>query len=309
VVMLAPRRRARNAEGRMPLGDHLRELRHRVIVAAFAVVAGTIAGWFLARPTMMHFIINPLAADSAKGHQVTLIYTTVASAFNIQVKVAVYIGVVLASPVWIYQLWAFITPGLTRKERRYSLVFMGFAVPLFLSGVTVAVLVFPKVVSFGAAFALNGTRNYPDFETVITLAFRLVVALGTAFLLPLFLVGLNLVGFLPGRTLGKHWRIAVFIAFLFAAVVSPSPEASQMIILALPLVGLYVISVAISLFNDRRKARRLAAADPFADGEYRATPLDDLDPALVEPGTPGYGTEPGYRPEPVERLGGLDDIT
>jgi sec-independent protein translocase protein TatC len=308
VAVLLTRRRGRNPEGRMPLGDHLRELRRRVIIAAFAIVAGTIAGWFLARPTMMHFIINPLAANNAKGHQVTLIYTTVASAFNIQVKVAVYIGVVLACPVWIYQLWAFVTPGLTRKERRWSLAFMGIAVPLFLAGVTVAVLVFPKVVSFGADFALDGTKNFPDFETVITLAFRLVVALGTAFLLPLFLVGLNLVGFLPGRTLGKHWRIAVFVAFLFAAVVSPSPDASQMIILALPLIGLYVISVLIALFNDRRKARRLAAEDPFADGDYRAVPLDDLDPALAERNA-GYRPDEDYRPEPIERPGSLDDIT
>ncbi len=305
MVMTVPRRRARNPDGRMPLGEHLRELRRRVIVSAFAIVAGTIAGWFLAKPTMTHFIINPLAADSAKGHQVTLVYLTVASAFNIQVKVAVYIGVVLASPVWIYELWAFVTPGLTRKERRYSLAFMAFAVPLFLCGVTVAVLVFPKVVSFGAAFALKGTQNFPDFETVITLAFRMVVALGTAFLLPLFLVGLNMIGFLPGRTMGKHWRIAVFVAFLFAAVVSPSPEASQMIILALPLVGLYAISVAVALFNDRRKARRIAAALD----DYQPTPLEDLDPALVDGGEPGYRPEPAYEPEPVERPGNLDDIT
>ena len=303
------RRRGRNPEGRMPLGEHLRELRRRVITCAFAIVLGAVVGWLLANPLMTHFIINPLhRATAHSSSPVQLTNTGVASAFNIRVKVAVYIGVVVASPVWIYQLWAFVTPGLTRKERRYSLSFMAFAVPLFLAGVAVAVTIFPKVVAFGSDFAVKGTLNLPDFENVITLAFRLIVALGTAFLMPLFLVGLNMVGFLPGRTMGRHWRIAVFIAFLFAAVVSPSPDASQMIILALPLIGLYVISVAIALFNDRRKARRRAAEDPFRDGDYQTVPLDDLDPALTGAGS-GYQGEERYDPEPLDRPGALDDIT
>ncbi len=137
----------------------------------------------------------------------------------------------ISSPVWLYELWAFITPGLTKKERRTSLWFVAFAVPLFLSGVWVAILVLPKAVAFGAEFALEGSLNQPDAGTVITFAGRLILALGVAFLLPLFLVGLNLMGIVSGRVMGKHWRIAVFFAFLFAAIVSPSPDAVQMIIM------------------------------------------------------------------------------
>ena len=181
---------------------------------------------------------------------------------------------VISSPVWIYQLWAFVTPGLTRKERRYSLTFVAFAVPLFLGGVALAILILPKAILIGSDFGLKGTVSYLDAGTVITFATRLIIALGTGFLTPLFLVGLNLMGFLSGKTLGKHWRIAVFIAFLFAAIVSPSPDATQMIILALPLILLYVISVFICLFNDRRR-RRSREADPiFGLDPDQPSPLD-----------------------------------
>jgi sec-independent protein translocase protein TatC len=273
VVVTAPRRRSKNAEGRMALREHLAELRRRVVISALAVVLGAVAGWFLAQPTMERFIIEPLAEASKHGPTVTGTYRGIADAFNIQVKVAVYIGFVLSSPVWLYQMWAFVTPGLTRKERRYSLWFVAFAVPLFLCGVGLAVFIFPKAVTFGAYFSLEGTLNQPDFSSIVTLAFRLIVALGTAFLTPLFLVGLNLMGFLSGRALGRHWRIAVFIAFLFAAIVSPSPEASQMILMALPLVGLYVVSVFICLFNDRRRERRAAADPVYGLADDESSPL------------------------------------
>ncbi len=258
----------------MALREHLAELRRRVVRAAIALALGTLIGWFLAKPVMQNFIVDPVIKATAGDHPVQLNYVTVAAAFNIQVKVAVYIGLVISSPIWIYQLWAFITPGLTRKERRYSLWFVAFAVPLFLCGVALAVLVLPKAISIGSDFALKDTVSLPDAETVITFATRLIIALGTAFLTPLFLVGLNLMGFLSGRVMGSHWRIAVFISFLFAAIVSPSPDAVQMIVLALPLILLYVISVLIALYNDRRK-RRTAEQDPvYGLDPDEASPLD-----------------------------------
>jgi sec-independent protein translocase protein TatC len=297
--MAAPtlRRRPKNDEGRMPLRAHLAELRRRVIISAVAIVVGAIAGWFLARPTLENFILGPIL-DATKESKVptTLNNPSIAGAFNIQVKVAVYIGIVISSPVWIYQLWAFITPGLTKKERRTSLWFMAFAVPLFLAGVTLAVAVFPKAIAFGNDFALNGSVNYLDANAVITFAARLIIALGVAFLLPLFLVGVNLMGLMSGRVLGRHWRMAVFVAFLFAAVVSPSPDASQMIIMALPLIGLYVISVLVCLFNDRRRARRRADDPVFGLADDEATPLD----------TPGAGATD--RPSTLEGPTSLDDI-
>jgi sec-independent protein translocase protein TatC len=275
--MTASRRRPKNTEGRMALREHLAELRRRVMIGAIAIVIGSIGGWFLVQPVLQEFIIEPLQEASATGQKVTLTYTAIADAFNIQVKVAIYIGFVISSPVWIYQLWAFVTPGLTRKERRYSLWFVAFAVPLFLGGVVLAVLIFPKAIAFGAEFALEGSANMPTAGTVITFASRLIIALGTAFLMPLFLVGLNLMGVLSGKTLGKHWRVAVFFAFLFAAIVSPSPDASQMVLMALPLIGLYTISVFICLFVDRRRRRKREADPVFGLSPDEASPLPDVD--------------------------------
>ena len=264
----------------MSLRDHLAELRRRVTVAVLAMVAGAVVGWFLYNPVMENLIIEPLERASAHGQDVTLTYRAIADAFNIKVKVAVYIGLVVSSPVWLYEIWAFITPGLTRKERRTSLWFVAFAVPLFLSGVWVAIMVLPKAVAFGAEFALEGSLNQPDAGTVITFAGRLIIALGVAFLLPLFLVGLNLMGVLSGKVMGKHWRLAVFFAFLFAAVVSPSPDAVQMIIMALPLVGLYAASVFISLFFDRRRAKRRSDDPIFGLDDDESSPLTSDDASI-----------------------------
>lgn len=257
----------------MSLKEHLAELRHRVVVSVIALVIGTIGGWFLVQPVLQNLIIEPLADASQHGQEVTLTYRAIADAFNIQVKVAVYIGIVISSPVWLYQFWAFITPGLTKKERRTSLWFVAFAVPLFLSGVWVAILVLPKAVAFGAEFALEGSLNQPDAGTVITFASRLIIALGVAFLMPLVLFGLNMMNLVSGKVMGKHWRLAVFFSFLFAAIVSPSPDAVQMIIMALPLIGLYVASVFAALFNDRRRARKREKDPVFGLSDDESSPL------------------------------------
>jgi sec-independent protein translocase protein TatC len=275
----------------MPLREHLAELRRRVVISAIAIVLGTIAGWVLSEWVLLHLIIDPVIKANHNGHVVTPNYATIAAAFNIRVKVGVYIGLVFASPVWIYQIWAFITPGLTRRERRYSLVFAACAVPLFLCGVALAILVFPKAISFGNDFAIKGTVSVVDFSSIVTFASRLVIALGTAFLTPLFLVGLNMAGFLTGKALGKQWRIAVFISFLFAAIVSPSPDAVQMIIMALPLVLLYTISVFICLFNDRRRRRARERAEASSPGLDEASPLD-LSTGDVGPSGPIDAPEP-----------------
>jgi sec-independent protein translocase protein TatC len=263
----------------MALREHLKELRRRLVFAAIAVVLGAAGGWFLADPVQEHFIVEPVLRATAAHRDVTLNYSTIGAAFNIKVKVAIYIGMVISSPVWIYQLWAFITPGLTRKERRYSYIFVLFAVPLFLAGVSLAVLVLPKAITIGSEFGLDGTVSYQDAEKVITFASRLIIALGVAFLAPLFLVGMNLAGVLSGRALGKQWRLAVFIAFLFAAIVSPSPDVTQMIAMAVPLILLYTASVFVCLFVDRRRRRKLEADPVFGLDPDEASPLPvDNDP-------------------------------
>src|SRR5690349_1999695 len=154
------RRRPRDPEGRMPLREHLRELRNRVLKAGAAVLLGAIAGWFLYQP-VYEALQKPIldAARERQGELVTLSFDGVATSFNLQLRMAFYIGLVVSSPVWLYQLWAFIVPGLTKREKRYSIGFVAAAVPLFLAGIGLAWLVLPNAVHFLLGFTPSGTAN------------------------------------------------------------------------------------------------------------------------------------------------------
>ena len=184
-----------------------------------------------------------------------------------------YIGIVLSSPVWLYQLWAFIVPGLTKREKRYSMGFVGAAVPLFLAGIALAWKVLPNAIKFLTAFTPVGTANIINASDYFTFVLQIILAFGIAFVIPLLLVALNFAGVLSAVAMAKAWRVAVFLCFLFAAVASPTPDAGSMLALAFPMVGLYLVAVGIAWVNDRRRARR-AAADGFGDlSDDEASPL------------------------------------
>jgi sec-independent protein translocase protein TatC len=250
------RRRKANPEARMSLRDHLRELRRRLIWAGLAITVGTVIGWFLYDP-LLQALQTPLNRIGAEhGTLVKLNFSDVASPFNLKLKLSFYLGVVVASPIWIYQTWAFIVPGLTRKEKRYTVGFVGTAIPLFLAGIGLAWLVLPNAMEFFSSLTPTGSSQLIDADTYLTFVTRVMLAFGLAFITPILLVALNLAGLLPANTLARGWRIAVFACFLFAAIASPSPDAGSMIALALPMVGLYALAVAIAWTNDRRRARR-----------------------------------------------------
>src|SRR3954469_679128 len=275
--MAAPlRRRPKDPEGRMPLREHLRELRTRLIKSGIAILVGAVVGWFL-YPWLFAELTKPLE-DIVKLHPdrfVKVNFGQVASPFNLQLKLSFYLGFVLSSPVWLYQLWAFIVPGLTRREKRYALAFVAAAVPLFAAGLGLAWLVLPNAIRFLTDFTPKDSANIITADDYLTFVLRIILAFGLAFVVPLLLVALNLVGILPARSLAKGWRVAVFLCFLFAAIASPTPDAGSMLALAFPMVGLYMIAVGIAFVNDRRKARR-AAADGFEDlSDDEASPLDD----------------------------------
>src|SRR3982751_4254222 len=148
--MAAPlRRRPRDPEGRMPLREHLRELRQRLVKAGLAILAGAVIGWFL-YPPVFDALTRPLM-NIVREHPdrfVKVNFGQVASPFNLRLKLSFYLGFVLSSPVWLYQLWAFIVPGLTRREKRYALAFVAAAVPLFAAGLGLAWLGLPNSVRF-----------------------------------------------------------------------------------------------------------------------------------------------------------------
>jgi sec-independent protein translocase protein TatC len=296
--MAAPlRRRRKDPEGRMPLREHLRELRNRLLKAGLAIVAGAVAGWFL-YPPVFDALMRPIY-DIARAHPdrfVSVNFAQVASPFNLRLKLSFYIGFVVSSPIWLYQLWAFIVPGLTRREKRYSLGFVAVAVPLFLAGLGLAWLVLPNAVRFLTEFTPQGGSNVIVADDYLTFVLRIMLAFGLAFVTPLLLVALNMVGILPARALAKGWRVAVFLCFLFAAIASPTPDAGSMLALAFPMVALYMIAVGLAFLNDRRKARR-AAAEGWGDlSDDEASPLEDDAGFAPYDADAGVGPEAGDRP-------------
>jgi sec-independent protein translocase protein TatC len=260
MTIALPHRRAgrrHDADGRMPLGGHLRELRNRLAVAALAIVVTGSVGWIYYSPLLVR-LQAPIRQVAIQRHSqlVGLNFggSGVTSPFSVKMKVALFVGVLLASPVWIFQLWRFLTPALTRRERRYATAFIAASVPLFLGGAYLAWLTFPKAVVTLLELTPTGGANIVDAETYLTFVTRFVLAFGLAFLLPVLMVGLNLAHVLPGRMMLRTWRVSVFLICLFAAIMTPTPDPWTMLLMAMPMVLLFFIAVAISLLFDRRRA-------------------------------------------------------
>jgi len=273
-------RRKRNIGGRMSLGDHLRELRRRFLVAAGAIAVGSVLGW-VEYDSLFNRIMAPLRKVAAERHGlVNINFGGITQPFTVQLQVALFVGVIVASPVWLYQVWGFIVPGLTKREKRTTIGFIGAAVPLFLAGCFFATQTVPRAVEVLLGFTPNGAANLPDAALYLTFVMRFILAFGLAFLLPVFLVGLNIAHILPARIMLKGWRIAVMLIFVFAAMMTPTPDAWTMLVLALPMVGLFFAAVGVATILDRRRGRREPQWANLADDEAspldgEASPLDD----------------------------------
>jgi sec-independent protein translocase protein TatC len=257
----------------MSLRGHLRELRNRVTVALVAIVITGSLGWIYYSPLLRHLTEPILHVAHERGETVTGLNFSgsgVTGPFSVKVKVALFVGLLLASPVWIYEVWAFIVPGLTRREKRSAIYFVLVSVPLFAAGALLAWFSFPKAVVTLLDLTPKGGLNIIDATSYLTFLTRFILAFGLAFLLPVLMVGLNLAHILPGRVLLKSWRISIFLISLFAAVMTPSPDPWSMIIMAIPMVVLFFLAVGIALLIDRSRARR----DPYAGlSDDEASPL------------------------------------
>ncbi|UNX53192.1 twin-arginine translocase subunit TatC [Georgenia sp. TF02-10] len=247
----------------MPLREHLRELRRRILWAALGLLVGAVVGWVVYDPIVVA-MQAPLEVIASRGRLAQLNFGTVGSAFDLKIQVALFLGVFLSSPWWIGQLWMFVVPGLTRKERLYSLSFILAGAVLFVAGGALAWWVLPHAVQMLTAFTPDLAVNLLDARTYYTFFMRVILAFGLGFLLPLVMVGLNFLGVVAGRTYLKAWRWAVIGCFVFTAVVNPLPDAWSMIAMGVPLCGMYFAAVGISLLRDRRVARRRRAAEATA---------------------------------------------
>jgi sec-independent protein translocase protein TatC len=282
------RRAPRNPEGRMAVLDHLRELRRRLIIAALIVALGAVLGWYL-YPHTLSFLKGPYCSVPAKYRfsgnvtdpkQCSLIYTGVLDGFTTRLKVAVISGAVFTAPIWLYQIWAFVTPGLKRNERKYTVVFILASTLLFVAGMTLAYLVLSRglrvVVEAGGA----GTVAFLTVTGYLSFVILLLTVFGLAFELPLLVIMANLAGVLPAKLLRKSQRLAIFLIFLFAAVATPSTDPFTMCAMAVPMCLLFEGAVVFASVHDKRKAARKAAE---AAAGPSTPPLDDLIPSKVDP--------------------------
>lgn len=253
--MAESRGRWRNrSDERMSLAEHLRELRKRLVISAVAILVAAVAGFFLA-PYVIDSLRIPIN-QIAEQRNAQIIYTTVTGAFDLRIAIAVTIAIVIASPVWLYQLFAFLVPGLTSREKRYTFGFFFTAVPLFFAGAAAGWFVFPHMVELLTSFSSQEDATFLDARIYYDFVIKLVLAIGVAFVLPVFLVLLNFVGVLSAASIIKGWRVAVLVIALFTALATPAADVISMFLLAIPMVLLYFAAWGVAAIHDRRAARR-----------------------------------------------------
>jgi sec-independent protein translocase protein TatC len=244
----------------MSLGQHLVELRKRLFRAALAVVAGTVGGWFLYDLGVWTLLSEPITRIAeSRGEDagtVALNFTNITGGFEIHMQVAIVIGIVISSPIWLYQLFAFFVPGLKRREKRYTFGFFFTAIPLFFAGCYAGWWVLPHIVELMATFVPAGSTSFYDTKYYLDFVLKLVLATGIAFVLPVFLVLLNFVGIMQGKTILKGWRWAILAIAVFTAFATPAADVVSMFLLAIPMVFLYFVAVFVALWHDRVVARR-----------------------------------------------------
>jgi sec-independent protein translocase protein TatC len=242
------------SDGRMSLGEHLRELRNRLFISAIAIAITAVLGFFVAQYVIDYLRIPINAIAHERNAQI--IYTTVTGAFDLRLQIAFTIAIVVASPVWLYQIFAFLVPGLTGKERRYTFGFFFSAVPLFFAGAATGFFLFPHMVELLTSFSSDQDSTFLDAKPYYDFVIKLVLAVGIAFVLPVFLVLLNFVGVLSAKSIIKSWRVAILIICLFTAIATPAADVVSMFLLAIPMILLYFIAWVIAFLHDRRLARR-----------------------------------------------------
>ncbi len=242
----------------MKLGEHLVELRRRLIFSAAAILVCTI-GSFFAVDWLLEVLQRPLTELAEQGRITDLVYSTVTQAFDLKLRIAITMGVIVASPFWLYQLIRFFLPGLRTNERKYVFGFLAAALPLFLAGCAAGWFVFPHIVQLLVQIAPGGTLTYLDATPYYDFAFKLLLAVGIGFVLPVFLVVLNFAGVITGKGILRAWRWAVIAITFFTAMATPAADVMSMFLLAIPMLALYFGAAGIAIWHDRRVAKREAA--------------------------------------------------
>lgn len=257
----------------MPLRAHLRELRSRLVKAVLAILVGSIVAFFF-YDQLFDLLEKPYTdgvqqlLDEGKDVNAKLTLTGVADAFTLNLKVSLVAGIVVSSPIWLWQLWAFITPGLHANERRWGMVFASVAAPLFMAGIGTGYYVLPKGIEILFGFTPGDVSNLTSVTGYLNFVLRMLLVFGVAFEIPLFVLLLNLAGVVKGRQLGEFRPWIIIGVFLFAAVATPSTDPISMLFLAVPMTVLFMVSEVIARLLDRRRGVSLEGDyDEYEDEE------------------------------------------
>lgn len=244
-------------DGQMALADHLRELRARLMIVAVTIVLGIVVAWFFYDRTFQ-LLLDPYNEArktlEARGVETQPVISGVAASLLLRLKISALAAVIVTCPIWLYQIWAFIVPGLHPHERRSTKMFAVIAGPLFVAGVAVAYYVLPKGMEVLIGFTPADIQSLIEFDRYLSFLIRMMLVFGVAFEIPLFVVMLNLAGVVSGKTLGAYRPWIVIGTFVFAAVATPSTDPFSMIFLAVPMALLFLVSEVIARAVDRRRA-------------------------------------------------------
>jgi sec-independent protein translocase protein TatC len=279
-------KRRENPEGRMPLMEHLRELRNRLVKAILAIVLGMIVALIFSSPTIQ-FIMRPFCSATIGGHSGchsigdSLVVNGVFDPFFVRIKVAFFLALIGTCPIWLYQLWAFIAPGLYSREKKWAYLFTGTAVPLFLGGAALAYVVMGRGLHYLLGLAPHGVLVLPSFDTYLGYFMGMLLGFGIAFELPLIIIMLNMAGILTHERFKKWRKLLIFGVFLIAGMVNPSPDPWTMLILGGLCVFLVEVAEVFVYFNDKHRAR--LNPDPYAGlSDDQMSPLETPEPLDVD---------------------------
>jgi sec-independent protein translocase protein TatC len=255
-------------DGRMALSDHFRELRARLIRSALVlVIAFCVAILFYHQ--LLELVQHPYneaqKALKARGYDTQAVVNDATGGLLLQMKLCGVVALIAASPYWLYQIWAFILPGLHAKEKKYTRMFAAVAGPLFIFGVGVGYYALPKGLEVLIGFTPANVQNLVEFDAYFAFFVRMLLVFGVAFEIPLFVLLLNFAGVISGRTLGRHRPWIVIGTMVFAAVATPSTDPFSMLMLGIPMLLLFLLSEVIARTSDRIRGRGMHRTDQWSD--------------------------------------------
>jgi sec-independent protein translocase protein TatC len=296
----------RASDGSMTLMEHVRELRSRLFIASIGLVVGLIVGFIIAK-WVFNILDRPYCNlptsqvmwRDGKYH-CNFVVLGVGDSLGVRLKIALWVGLFLGSPVWLYQLWAFVAPGLHRHERKWAYIFAAIAAPLFIGGGVLAYFMIFHSLPWIMEAGVLGQPTQLELSSYLSFMTNMILLFGCGFEFPLLLMMLNFTGVVTGRKLLSWWRIVVFLCFAFAAIATPDPGPFGMTALAGAMSLLFFIAVGVAFINDRRKGR---GREMYADLD------DDQISPLTDERVPVGAAEPIEAPSPIAGPTSIDAPT